>query len=286
MIGSPALSGVLLSVAPIQVILFIDVVTAAVGISILYFLVKVPGKQPKCDVSETAVESPALGATENPASGAAEQPETAEAPSDSAGRSYWHEIRESFHYIRRNGFALHLLIYEGLTALLITPCALLTPLQVTRDFGADVWRLTAIEIAFSVGMIAGGGLLSVWGGFKNKITTVGLGMVISGFLVVFLGITTDFTLYIAAMALIGVTVPLSNTPIISILQAKVEPEYMGRVFSFYTMMASIAMPAGMVLFGPLADTVSIDIILIITGVACIAEIAVIALDKTVIQAGK
>jgi DHA3 family macrolide efflux protein-like MFS transporter len=291
MIGSPALSGVLLSVAPIQVILFIDVVTAAVGISILYFLVKVPDKQPKFDVSEAAAESSALGTTEAlhseaPAFGAEERPETAEAPADGAGRSYWHEIRESFHYIRRNGFALHLLIYEGLTALLITPCALLTPLQVTRDFGADVWRLTAIEIAFSVGMIAGGGLLSVWGGFKNKITTVGLGMVISGFLVVFLGITTDFTLYIAAMALIGVTVPLSNTPIISILQAKVDPEYMGRVFSFYTMMASIAMPAGMVLFGPLADTVSIDIILIITGLACIAEIAIIAFDKTVIQAGK
>lgn len=38
---------------------------------------------------------------------------------------------------------------------MMAPAAFLTPLQVTRTFGDEVWRLTAIEIAFSVGMMAG-----------------------------------------------------------------------------------------------------------------------------------
>ncbi|MDR1067944.1 MAG: MFS transporter [Clostridiales Family XIII bacterium] len=304
MIGSPALSGVLLSLAPIQVILFIDVVTAAIGISILYFFVRVPDKQPQCDDLEVGTgsapaEAFSLEANEAagtspitelpaalPAADSEAQTESAEASAESAGRSYWHEIRESIRYIRRNLFALHLLIYQGLTALLITPCALLTPLQVTRDFGPDVWRLTAIEIAFSVGMIAGGGVLSLWGGFRNKIKTVGFGLILCNLLIISLGIMTNFALYVAVMAFIGIACPISSTPLISILQEKVDPEYMGRVFSFYTMMSSIAMPAGMVLFGPLADTISIDIILIITGIAGVAEVAIIAFDKTVIQAGK
>jgi DHA3 family macrolide efflux protein-like MFS transporter len=256
MIGTPALSGVLMTIAPIQIILFIDVATAAIGISILYFLVKVPKSRP------------------------------AETHSSNTGSSYFHEIRETFRYMRHHNFVLRLLIYEGITALLITPCAFLTPLQVTRDFGADVWRLTAIEIAFSVGMIVGGGTLSAWGGFKNKIFTTGFGIILTGLATAALGILTNFPLYISVMGFIGITVPLTNTPIISLLQSKVDSEHMGRVFSFYTMVSSLTMPLGMVLFGPLSDVISIDILLIITGIACLAEVVYIAFDKTVIRSGR
>lgn len=52
--------------------------------------------------------------------------------------------------------------------ILAAPAAFLTPLQVTRSFGNDVWRLTAIEITFALGMLMGGILMASWGGFKTK----------------------------------------------------------------------------------------------------------------------
>ena len=55
----------------------------------------------------------------------------------------------------------------------MAPAAFLTPLQVTRSFGDDVWRLSATEIAFSIGMMVGGGIIASWGGFQNKIKTYG-----------------------------------------------------------------------------------------------------------------
>jgi DHA3 family macrolide efflux protein-like MFS transporter len=274
MVGSPALSGVLMTLAPIQVILFIDVVTAIIGISILYFLVKIP---------ETPLET--ATATDTNIAGSQSE-ESATESAAGASRSYRHEIRESLRYIHHNKFALRLLIYGGITALFITPCAFLTPLQVTRDFGSDVWRLTAIEIAFSVGMIVGDGALSAWGGFKNKVATAILGIILFGLGTASLGILTNFTHYIAMMGFLGLTVPITNTPVLSILQTKIDPEYMGRVFSFYTMMSSITMPLGMLVFGPLADAVSIDILLIITGLAAVAEAIFIAFDKTVVNAGR
>lgn len=48
----------------------------------------------------------------------------------------------------------------------MAPAAFLTPLQVVRSFGDDVWRLTAIEIAFSIGMMLGGGIIASWEALK------------------------------------------------------------------------------------------------------------------------
>jgi len=49
------------------------------------------------------------------------------------------------------------------------------------------------------------------------------------------------------------------------MQATVDPAFMGRVLSVFTMATGAMMPVGMLLFGPLADVVSIDILLVITG---------------------
>ena len=51
----------------------------------------------------------------------------------------------------------------------------------------------------------------------------------------------------------------------AMLQSKVDGEYMGRVFGVFGMVSSIMMPAGMLIFGPLADLVQIDLLLIGTG---------------------
>jgi DHA3 family macrolide efflux protein-like MFS transporter len=49
-----------------------------------------------------------------------------------------------------------MIVLSAVFLFLFAPAVLLTPLQVTRNFGNDVWRLSAIEIIFSIGMMAGG----------------------------------------------------------------------------------------------------------------------------------
>jgi DHA3 family macrolide efflux protein-like MFS transporter len=86
-----------------------------------------------------------------------------------------------------------------------------------------------------------------------------------GLTAVGLGLASNFWLYIAIMAAAGVFIPLFNTPAVVMLQSTVDPAFMGRVFSVVSMVGSIMMPAGMLIFGPLADTISIDYMLIGTG---------------------
>jgi DHA3 family macrolide efflux protein-like MFS transporter len=165
------------------------------------------------------------------------------------------------------------------------PAALLTPLQAARNFGGDVWRLSAIEIAFSAGMMLGGILMTAWGGFKNRIHTMAFSCALFGVLTVALGGAPYFWLYLAIMAALGLSMPLWNAPSMVLLQTTVEPAFMGRVFSVFGMASSAMMPLGMVVFGPVADSVSINALLVGTG-AVIALLAIpLVGSRTLREAG-
>jgi DHA3 family macrolide efflux protein-like MFS transporter len=261
MLAAPMASGALMTFAPLEMLFLLDVITAIVGISILFFLVKVPG-----------TVTPAV--------------QNNEQESGHKGIDYFHDLKEGLRYIRKHGFVFRLIVFSIAFFIAVSPTAFLTTLQVTRDFGADVWRLTAIEVVFLAGMIAGGLLIAAWGGFRNRIYTMALSCALCGIEAIGLGVAPVFALYLAIMGIMGLTMPLYNTPVMVLLQTKVEPAYMGRVLAVFNMVSSIMMPAGMLLFGPLADVVTIDALLIVTGAFIVLLCIPFAASKTLREAGK
>ncbi len=255
-LATPMLSGALMTFAPLEILFFLDVITAIIGISIVFFLVKIPSAESK-KIEITKQKSAA----------------------------YFSDLKEGIKYAGKNGFVLRMLIISAIFPLVFVPASLLTPLQVTRNFGAEVWRLSAIEITFSAGMLAGGLLIGMWGGFKNRIYTMTLSGILCGLLFVGLGLCGNFPVYLIIMALVGVAMPLYDTPAMVLLQTTVEPAFLGRVFSVFTMISSVMMPLGMVVFGPLADIVSIDLLLIVTGLAAALLAIIMSTSKTLRKAG-
>ena len=239
MLASPLLGGALLSFLPIEAIFFIDVITAAIGISVVYIFVKVE------DIKKAIEDKSGVGA-------------------------YFHELKEGLQYIGKTGWLKAMLLYGAFFSLFVSPAAFLTPLQTARTFGDDVWRLTALELSFSLGMLLGGVLISIWGGFKNKTRTVICALVLCGVIQMLLGIVPNFWVYLGIMALCGLVVPSFNTPSMTILQANVDPQIMGRVMGVYMTLSSLAMPLGMAVFGPLGDIVKIEWLLIVSGFIIIA----------------
>lgn len=249
---SPIVSGALLSIWPMHYLFAVDVVTAAAAIAVLALLFRVPPH-------ERAVQERTT--------------------------SYLDDMRLGVRYIRDHQYLIAFFTFIGVLLFLISPAAFLTPLQVVRTFGADVWRLTAIEIAFSVGMIAGGALMGFWGGFNNRMHTMLLSAAVMGVCTVALGVTGNFWLYLAFMALFGIFIPLLNTPSAVLLQEHVESDYLGRVFSVNTMLFTSVMPLGMLLFGPMAEVVSVELILIVTGTLILASALLAFRNTTLISAG-
>jgi len=253
MLVSPMISGALLTLAPIESIFFIDVVTAIIAVVILLTLVRV---QPHAKAMEKQQVT------------------------------YFGDLADGFRYIKNHSFLKLFFLFASIFMFLSAPVAFLTPLQVTRTFGDDVWRLTAIEITFSAGMIAGGLIIGAWGGFKNRLHTLTLASAAIGLFTFALGIVPNFWVYLAFMVFTGMTIPIFNTPATVVLQEKVDGDYLGRVFSVMSMISSVMMPLGMLVFGPTADLIPIEALLIGTGILLVAEAFTMLGNKKLYEAGK
>ena len=229
---APAASGALMSVAPLEAALMIDVVTAAVGVGITAF-VRIQAYERKRTGRSAALV----------------------------------ELREGLAYLRGSAFVRRLLAFQVAVLFLISPSAFLTPLLVSRTFGPEVWRLTASEMTYSLGMVAGGLLITAWGGFKRRLDTTLLAGAVYGGLMAGLGLAPSFGLYLACNLAIGITSPCYNSPTTVSIQERVEPAMHGRVFSLMQISTACALPMGMAVFGPAADLVPIRLLLAAAGTA-------------------
>lgn len=228
---APAVSGMLLANATLEMIFFIDVITAIIGISILSFI-KIP-------LHEGAIENSKVDQIKH--------------------------LFEGIQYVKDSSFLKAFLKYYSIMSFLIVPIAFLTPLLINRIFGENIWYLTLNEMTFFLGSIIGGIVLSIWGGFKSKIKTIAIASILSGILIALLGFANVLVVYLILMTISGVLMPYFNAPSISLLQEKTSQDIQGRIFSLVQLIATAMMPLGMIIFGPLADVVSIKYLLIVTG---------------------
>ena len=245
-IVAPAISGGLLAAFSLEYTFIIDVTTAIIAVSILYFI-PIP-------IHEKALEKNKTPALE--------------------------DLKEGLNYIRHHSFIKILFIYYALIMFFITPAAFLTPLLITRTYGSDVWRLTINEIFFSGGTMLGGVIIAIWGGYKRRIKTIALGCFAFGLTVTFIGLAPNFTIYIFFIFLSGLAIPFLSAPTTVLLQEQVEPDIQGRIFSILQLLATTALPLGMLVFGPLADFIEIRVLLVFSGLIMSACGLLIIKNKT------
>ncbi|MCP1103306.1 DHA3 family macrolide efflux protein-like MFS transporter [Aequitasia blattaphilus] len=250
-LASPMLGAALLPIAPLGVIFFVDIITAMIGVTIMVTAFVLPQKE----------------------------------RIDKKASDFFQDIKLGVRYIRNTRFLMEFFLFCLIFFIMMAPAAFLTPIQVVRNYGDGYWRLSAIEVAFSVGMIVGGILITIWSGFKNKVTTMIAAALIMGMCTIGLGIPMPFFPYTIIMGAFGLAMPILNTPAMTLLQEKVDPDYMGRVFGVMTMINTAMMPLGMVIFGPLADVVSVEILLIGTGVITVAAAVMMRAAKALIKEG-
>lgn len=238
---APAIAAAVLAAFPMEAIFFIDVVTALIAVTIMFFL-KVP-------LHEKAKQAQTTG--------------------------YFDDLKEGMRYSATNRVVRSIIVFYSIFFILIVPIAFLSPLMVTRTFAtvkwleifqSEYWMLMATEIAFGAAGVLGGIGIAVWGGFKNRLYTIALSCIFFGLLTLFLGFTTSFWFYLVIMFLVGLCVPVFSTAVTTVLQERVPMDMMGRVFSLVGIVITAAFPVGMLVFGPLADVVSVEVLLIFTGV--------------------
>jgi MFS transporter, DHA3 family, macrolide efflux protein len=235
---SAPLGALLLEVLPLQGVLAIDVITALIAITPLFFFL-VP-QPPRKQVPEGTL-------TKN---------------------SVWSELKQGLKY----AFSWPGLVIIGIMATLInfllTPAFSLMPILVTKHFNGQALQLAWMESAFGVGVLLGGLLLSVWGGFKRRMYTSFVGVFGIGIASLAIGLlpASAFPLVVVAMFFSGFANPIANGPLFAALQASVDPEMQGRVFTLIGSVAGAMSPIGLIVAGPVADHLGVQTWFLIGGV--------------------
>lgn len=190
--------------------------------------------------------------------------------------NFFEEAKEGFRIFRESKGLFSLLWIGALYMFVFMPINALFPLMSMSYFGGTATHASIVEIVFAAGMLIGSLLLSVWGGFKNRamsiifsISLMGIALFISGLLPIH-----GFLIFVLCSALMGFSSPFYNGVQMALIQEKIQPEYLGRVFGLLGSLMSFAMPIGLIVSGIFADRIGIHTWFMLSGV-CIIGIAVL-----------
>jgi DHA3 family macrolide efflux protein-like MFS transporter len=235
---APAGAGVLYAVAPMGAILMIDVATAAIGIAML-----------------AGLAVPAL-------------PRLGERP------GYLRDLADGVRYVATHRVVRWLLTTYGALFLLAVAPSFLMPLMLVRTFGDEVWKLTVNETLYCVGLIVGGLVIAAWGGVRNRVLMILGSFAVWGVLSLAMGFTTNLWVFFALYLALGILSPFFSTPTTTFLQEQVEPDRQGRVFGFLGFAVSLTTPVGIALFGPVADVLGVESMLVVSGILTLLVVAI------------
>ncbi len=222
---APVMAGALLAPLGLAGIMLIDVATFVVGILALLFI-RIPRPEPEA------------------------VPEGGQRP------SLWQDSIFGFRYIRERPSLLGLqFVFTSLNFISAMGGLLIVPMILART-GNNAGSLATVQSVSAFGGIAGGLLMSAWGGPKRKTRGVLLGMSAASLVgPVVMGLARGIPGWVAGGFMAQAVLPIINGSNQAIWQSKVPPNLQGRVFAIRRMIAQISFPAATLLAGPLADRV-------------------------------
>ena len=185
--------------------------------------------------------------------------------------AFWSELSIGLRYVVGWRGLMGVIVMAMVIKIALTPAFSLLPLLVSDYFGGNAMQLGLLEAIIGVGMLLGGLILSVWGGFRRRIYTSLAGVIAMGASLLLLGLTPAglFGLALVSVFLVGLTVTMVDGPIMAVLQTTVAPEVQGRVFTVIGSLVAITSPLGLIIAGPVTDLIGLKTWYLVAGAVCI-----------------
>ena len=185
--------------------------------------------------------------------------------------SIWKDFKSGLSYlIGWPGLMIVGLMTVGINFTII-PAFSLLPLMIKDYFGGSAIHLGWVKSAMGAGMILGGALLGIWGGFSRKMLTslVGLMGMGTGTLILALAPASAISLAVGGALLVGFMTPMTMGPFFALIQSTVEPDMQARIFSLLNSVGTGVVPLGLLIAGQVADRVEIQGWFLLGGILCI-----------------
>ena len=239
-IASPPLGALLMELLPLHGVIAVDVVTATLAILPLLFI---------------AIPQP---------------PRSQMLPAGASPPSIWEDVRVGIRYVWGWPGMMALVALAMVLKIALQPAFSLLPLLVSQHFQGNAAALSLMEAIAGIGIVIGGLGLSAWGGFKRKIftTMLGLLMLSGGFLILGVIPGTAFAVALVSVFIVGFSIPLIDGPLMAIMQSTVAPDLQGRVFMLLGSLTSLTAPIGLAIVGPVSDWIGLQVWYIAAALMC------------------
>lgn len=248
-IAGPVIGALLISIFDMSYVLMFDIFGALVGAGTL-MMVAIPSPEKKSDAAPHIIR----------------------------------EIKEGLHEIYKNRGLFLLFIFSVIAFFFIMPVAVLFPLMTLNHFGGGVMQMSIVEVLWGAGMLIGGAIVGAKKLEVNKAVLINFMYFIIGLTFLLSGLlpSNGFIIFIILTALGGISAAIYNASFTSLIQIKIDPAVLGRVFSTYNSLTMLPALIGLLGTGFIADNIGIMNAFIICG-SVILLVGVVSMFSTSIR---
>lgn len=235
---SPAIALMLYNVWDLSSIIFLDVLGAAVAITIL-LVIKVPKEE------LVSVKAEPINIIE--------------------------DTKLGIKVMKSHKGILTLMFIATIYSAIYSPIGSLYPYITMNYFGGTTTQSGLIELIFAIGTLLGSLLLARIGNKIKKSHGLSVSMLVYGLGVFITGCLSPdgLPVFFVLSFIMGLAVPFYHGITRAIYQLTIEPEYLGRAFSLSISAKRLGMPIGLLLGGYFADAYGINTLCIVVGIMAI-----------------
>jgi DHA3 family macrolide efflux protein-like MFS transporter len=237
-IAGPALGAVLVAFFDMTYVMLIDVAGAVIACTSLLF-VTIPNPEKKEDIVPDV----------------------------------WREIKEGVGYMFHDRGLSYLLICVVVITFFLVPTGALYPLITVGHFSGGAFQMGIVEVMWGIGMLLGGAIVSIrFMKTVNKVVVINIMTIVLGVTFWLTGIlpASAFIIFVVLTTISGITGSIYWSTFVVILQIKIDPAALGRVFSIYDSISLLPTIPGLLATGFIADRIGLLNAFIIAGISMLA----------------
>ena len=179
----------------------------------------------------------------------------------------WREAKEAIMEVRNQYGLSWLFLLSILATFVIMPGSVLFPLMTLNHFAGNAFQVSLVEVSWGGGALLAGALLGLKKYRWNEILLINGMYIALGLTFLFSGLlpVSGFIWFAVLTALGGVCGSLYFATFTTVIQSRIDPGVMGRVFSFYMSFSMLPSMIGLLSTGFLADSIGLGNTFIISG---------------------
>ncbi len=184
------------------------------------------------------------------------------------------DMKAGIAAIRGNKPLMAAFIPVLLSTVAYMPLGALFPLLVKTHFNGTAWHNSVVEFVFAGGLLVSSFVMGIWGGLKRRFLMIAAAIAMLGASIAVASAMPPtelgFAVFAALCFFMGSSGTFLNVPFMAYIQSSTAPDQMGKVLSFLVSAMTWAMPVGLVIAGPVSESIGVANWFVYSGIALVA----------------